>query len=95
MSDLIEKALRHMNDPHARYSMKDRFDHAQLFTDEIERLRVERRTLPEYDDAIQAISKENLRLESENAKLQAVVDLLEVFQKHLQYALAALESDDG
>lgn len=50
MNKLIEKALRHMNDPHARYSMKDRFDHAQLLGDEIERLKGELKTCCDHEN---------------------------------------------
>ena len=58
--------------------MSDQFTDMQKRLDAkdkiIERLTAERRTLPEYDDAISAISKENERLEAENERLRAALD---------------------
>ena len=87
MSDLIEKALRHMNDPHARYSMKDRFDHAQLFTDEIERLQAA------LKEAAKSLAEDEQEIERLKAALESIANntCCEGCQEAKRVAIAALE----
>jgi hypothetical protein len=77
VSDLIQRAKERVNEVPDSYWPGGAKDDTQLLINKIERLTaerdrltVERRTLPEYDDAIAAIAKENERLEAKNERLK-------------------------